>query len=196
VGGGWWAASLVWFGYTARPPPPVILPGAAFAALCLAGALRRASPFRLALPPAVLWMVATVPRFCTTGYEWRGAEKRRDGGRSRRRKCQSARQQPPQIGARAEARLAWSPPSSPTDQICKPSRSTQARVAPFSAPRYEAWAAALATSLPSSSSGVRQVLGGSRVGTHSRPPRAGPSAMGAPRRPAVAACPLLVRFPR
>ncbi len=33
-----------------RPPPPVILPGAAFASLCLAGASRRASPFRLALP--------------------------------------------------------------------------------------------------------------------------------------------------
>ncbi len=33
-----------------RPPPPVILPGAAFASLCLAGASRRASPFGLALP--------------------------------------------------------------------------------------------------------------------------------------------------
>ncbi|MGB7475794.1 MAG: hypothetical protein WBM26_06240, partial [Polyangiales bacterium] len=51
-------------------------------------------------------------------------------------------QQPPQIGAFAEARLAWSPPSSPTDQICKPSRSTQARVALFSAPRHETAAVA------------------------------------------------------
>jgi hypothetical protein len=41
-------------GYTTRTPPPVILPGAAGAALRLAGALRRASPFGLALPPAVL----------------------------------------------------------------------------------------------------------------------------------------------
>ncbi|MBT8482901.1 MAG: four helix bundle protein, partial [Myxococcales bacterium] len=37
-----------------------------------------------------------------------GLGKRRDMGRSRRRKCQSAKQQPPQIGARVEARLAWS----------------------------------------------------------------------------------------
>ena len=44
---------LVRFGYTARPPPPVILPAAAFASLCLGGASRRASPFGLALPPAV-----------------------------------------------------------------------------------------------------------------------------------------------
>jgi len=51
------------------------VPGAAFAALCLAGALRRASPFRLALPPAVLWGVALAPPFYTTGYEWRGSEK-------------------------------------------------------------------------------------------------------------------------
>ena len=34
----WWAWGLVRFSYTARPPPPVILPGAAFALLCLAGA--------------------------------------------------------------------------------------------------------------------------------------------------------------
>ncbi len=60
-----------------RPPPPVILPGAAFAALCLAGASRRASPFGLALPPAV-------------GEGWwsclhtEGRGKRRDMGRSRR----------------------------------------------------------------------------------------------------------------
>ena len=35
---GCWVGGVVWFGCTARPPPPVILPGAAFAALCLAGA--------------------------------------------------------------------------------------------------------------------------------------------------------------
>jgi len=54
----WWGGcgnwSLLWFSYTARPPPPVILPGAAFALLCLAGALRRASPFRLAQPPVLI----------------------------------------------------------------------------------------------------------------------------------------------
>ena len=79
------------FSYTARPdafrgrrvppqppphyrlPPPVILPGAAFASLCLAGASRRASPFGLALPPAVLGgcFGAALPN----EYEWRGAEK-------------------------------------------------------------------------------------------------------------------------
>ena len=37
-----------------RLPPPVILPAAAFAVLRLGGALRRASPVGLALPPAVL----------------------------------------------------------------------------------------------------------------------------------------------
>ena len=56
-GGGAWAWGVVGFGYTARPPPPVVLPGAAGASLRLAGALRRASPFGLALPPAVLWRV-------------------------------------------------------------------------------------------------------------------------------------------
>ncbi len=35
---GCWVGGVVRFSYTARPPPPVILPGAAFAALCLAGA--------------------------------------------------------------------------------------------------------------------------------------------------------------
>ena len=50
LGGGCWVGWVVRFNYTARPPPPVILPGAAFAALCLAGASRRASPFGLALP--------------------------------------------------------------------------------------------------------------------------------------------------
>ena len=44
---------VVRFNYTARPPPPVILPAAAVASLRLAGASRRASPFGLALPPAV-----------------------------------------------------------------------------------------------------------------------------------------------
>jgi len=29
---------VVWFSYTARPPPPVVLPAAAFALLCLGGA--------------------------------------------------------------------------------------------------------------------------------------------------------------
>ncbi len=53
--GGWggvgcWVGCVVWFGYTARPPPPVVLPAAACASLCLGGALRRASPFGLALP--------------------------------------------------------------------------------------------------------------------------------------------------
>ncbi|NNE17370.1 MAG: hypothetical protein HKN10_02725 [Myxococcales bacterium] len=42
-------------------------PGAAFAALCLAGASRRASPFGLALPPAVFWWVALVPHFYALG---------------------------------------------------------------------------------------------------------------------------------
>ena len=64
-----------------------------------------------------------------------GPGKRRDMGRSRRRKCQSARQQPPQIGARAEARLAWSKLPSASEHKCKPSRSAQPRVAPFSEPR-------------------------------------------------------------
>ncbi len=54
VGGGSWAWGLVRFSDTARPPPPVILPGAAVAALRLAGALRRASPCGLALPPALV----------------------------------------------------------------------------------------------------------------------------------------------
>ena len=55
--GCWGGGSVGWVGWYGlieppRPPPPVILPGAAFASLCLAGALRRASPFGLALPPA------------------------------------------------------------------------------------------------------------------------------------------------
>ncbi len=62
AGSGW----VGWSGFVAppRPPPPVILPGAAVALLRLAGALRRASPFGLALPPAVLGAVlasAAVP---------------------------------------------------------------------------------------------------------------------------------------
>ena len=36
---------------------------------------RRASPFGLALPPAVLWRGAAVSHFFAIGYEWRGAEK-------------------------------------------------------------------------------------------------------------------------
>jgi hypothetical protein len=77
LGDGWWNACVVWFNFTARPPPPVILPAAPGASLGLAGALRRASPFGLALPPAV-------------GEGWwsclrmEGREKRRDMGRSRR----------------------------------------------------------------------------------------------------------------
>ena len=52
---GCWGVGLGWVGWYGlftppRPPPPVILPGAAFASLCLAGASRRASPFGLALP--------------------------------------------------------------------------------------------------------------------------------------------------
>ena len=61
------------------------------------------------------------------GYGWSGAGKRVMGW-SRRRKCQSARQQPAPIGARAEARLAWSKPSSASDHICKPSRSSNPRI--------------------------------------------------------------------
>ena len=49
--GGWErTACLVWFSYTAHPPPPVVLPAAAVDLLRLGGALRRASPFGLALP--------------------------------------------------------------------------------------------------------------------------------------------------
>ncbi len=69
-----WGAGVGWVGWYGlltppRPPPPVILPGAAFASLCLAGASRRASPFGLALPPAgggEVWAPVSV---------WRGAEK-------------------------------------------------------------------------------------------------------------------------
>jgi hypothetical protein len=53
---------------------------------------------------------------------------------SRRRKCQSARQQPPQIGARAEARLAWPDPASSSGHLCRPSRSQHPRVAAPRAP--------------------------------------------------------------
>ncbi len=58
----WWrwllnlAAGQVWLH---RPPTPTRNPPcAAFASLCLAGALRRASPCRLALPPAFLGRAA------------------------------------------------------------------------------------------------------------------------------------------
>ncbi len=51
----------------------------------------------------------------------RGSEKR-DGGWSGRAKCQSARQQPPPIGAPPEARLAWPDPPSSSGHLCKPSR--------------------------------------------------------------------------
>ena len=52
-----------------------------------------------------------------------------DAGVRRRRKCQLARQQPAPVGARAEARLAWSKLASASDHICKPSRSAHSRVA-------------------------------------------------------------------
>jgi len=71
----------VWLSFTARPPPPVILPGAAVAALRLAGALRRASPFGLALPrvrwgglqelgPGLVWLHR--PPTPTRNPPWRG----------------------------------------------------------------------------------------------------------------------------
>jgi hypothetical protein len=49
-----WIGCVLRFDYTARPPPPVVLPAAAGASLCLGGASRRASPCGLARPPAVL----------------------------------------------------------------------------------------------------------------------------------------------
>jgi hypothetical protein len=57
----------------------------------------------------------------------RGAGER-DARIWRRRKCQTAGQQPPQFGARAEARLAWSKLPSASDHFCKPSRSSYPRV--------------------------------------------------------------------
>jgi hypothetical protein len=67
----------------------------------------------------------------------RGAGER-DARVRRRRKCQSARQQPPQIGARAEGRLAWPQAPSPSGHLCKAPRSSYPRVA---LPRIPALAA-------------------------------------------------------
>ena len=69
-------------------------------------------------------------------YVWRGAEKGAIWGgvdvASDNLHASSHRR----LAASSEARLAWSELASESDHICKPSRSTQPRVASFSAPRY------------------------------------------------------------
>ncbi len=59
----------------------------------------------------------------------------REAGIRRRRKCHSACVQPPPIGARVEARLAWPEPASSSGHVCKPSRSSDPRVV-FPVPRF------------------------------------------------------------
>jgi len=110
--------------YTARPPPPVILPAAPGALLGLGGASRRASPCGLALPPAegVQWSraqplalaVATggdckkgsVPRIPSSADAFptppRHARQREPAGRSpaRMRRQGRAKQLPRQGGLR------------------------------------------------------------------------------------------------
>ena len=71
------AGWVVRFIYTARPPPPVVLPAAPGASLGLGGASRRASPYGLALPPVGWWA-------CWSCLPMEGREKKRDMGRSRR----------------------------------------------------------------------------------------------------------------
>ena len=127
--GGWGVGLVVWFGYTARPPPPVILPAAAGAALRLGGALRRASPFGLALP-------RVFGKFVVHVSVWRGAEKGAIWGGVDVASDNRQDSNHPRLAASSEARLAWSKLASASDHLCKPSRSTQPRVAPFSAPRY------------------------------------------------------------
>jgi len=75
AGRGCWVGGMLWFDYTARPPPPVILPGAAGASHCLAGAF--APGFAVPARAAACCLIGgvSVPHFYAPGYEWRGAEK-------------------------------------------------------------------------------------------------------------------------
>ena len=70
---------VVRFSYTARPPPPVILPGAAFALLCLAGAFAPGFAVPARAAACCLMGRAAVSHFFAIGYEWRGAAKRGAG---------------------------------------------------------------------------------------------------------------------
>ena len=74
-GGDCWKWGVVRFSYTARPPPPVILPGAAFALLCLAGAFAPCFALRARAAACCLRGGVSGPSLYVFGYEWRGSEK-------------------------------------------------------------------------------------------------------------------------
>ena len=77
------------------------------------------------------------PFSCVDVSVWRGAEKSASWGGVDVARDNRQDSNPLRLGASAEARLAWSKPSSASDQICKPSRSAGPRVALFSAPRSQ-----------------------------------------------------------
>ena len=122
VGVGCRDASLVWFSYTTRPPPPVILPAAPFASLWLGGALRRLRPLGSRCRAC---LVGGFPSWVLTcGGAVRGAMWGFGGVASDNRQDSNHRR----LGASAEGRLAWPQASSPSGHICKPPRPAQPRV--------------------------------------------------------------------
>ncbi len=130
---GCWGAGVgwvAWYGLVTppRPPPPVVLPGAAVAALRLAGAFAPGFALR-ARATACHWGA----RFALSPYG--GARKKPVMGWSRRVSDNLQDSNPPPIGASSEGRLAWPQASSPSGHLRKAPRPTQPRVAPFSAPR-------------------------------------------------------------
>ena len=108
-GPGVWVGCVVWFNYTARPPPPVVLPGAAFALLCLAGAFAPGFALRTRAAACRFGKVGglvSVRRGAEKGAIWGGVDVASDNR-------QDSNQ--PRLAASSEARLAWSrPPVHPT----------------------------------------------------------------------------------
>ena len=114
---------MVWFSYTTRPPPPVILPAAPFASLWLGGALRRLRPLGSRCRACLVegfpsWMVTCggVRRSAMWGFGGVASDNRQDSNQRR-------------LGASAEGRRAWPQAPSPSSHLCRPPRPTKPRVA-------------------------------------------------------------------